>query len=254
MNLKVMTDTETTDFGFERIPRESKTRRVTGVFSSVSSRYDLMNDLMSFGMHRYWKRFAVHLSGTRKRQRVLDVASGTGDLALLFHRRVGEEGQVLVADINREMLLQARNKLIDRGIIRGIVYVQANAENLPFPDNSFDCISIAFGLRNVTDKEATLSSMHEKIRYGGCLIVLEFSSVVLPWLGKLYDNYSFRFIPWLGRTVAKDKNSYRYLVESIRMHPDQGTLKDMIQNAGFSRVDYYNLSGGIVAVHKAHKT
>ena len=249
-----MADPSTTDFGFERIPRESKTRRVTEVFSSVSSRYDLMNDLMSFGMHRGWKRFAVYLSGVREGQAVLDVASGTGDLARLFHRRVGGQGRVVVADINGEMLRRARERLIDRGIAGGIDYVLANAELLPFHPNSFDCLSIAFGLRNVTDKEAALRSMHATLKYGGCLIVLEFSRVVLPWLEKLYDSYSFGIIPWLGRTVANDKDSYRYLVESIRMHPDQETLKDMILAAGFPLVDYHNLSGGIVAVHRAHKT
>lgn len=250
---KRMTTTDTTDFGFEKIPLEDKTRRVTKVFSSVSSRYDLMNDLMSFGTHRLWKRFAVHVSGVRKGQAVLDVAGGTGDLAILFYQRVGEDGRVLVTDINNSMLVQGRNKLIDKGIIKNIDYVQANAEHLPVPDNSFDCVSIAFGLRNVTDKQTALRSMYEKTRYGGCMIILEFSRMVLPGLMRLYDAYSFKIIPWLGKVVADDEESYRYLVESIRMHPDQETLKHMIEDAGFTRVNYYNLSGGIVAVHKAYK-
>ena len=252
-NAKPMTTSDTTDFGFEKIPSADKTRRVAGVFSSVSSRYDLMNDLMSFGVHRLWKRFAVSLSGVREGQIILDVAGGTGDLAVLFHQRVGEDGRVLITDINNAMLTQGRNKLIDKGIIKGIDYVQANAEHLPFPDNSFDCISVAFGLRNVTDKQAALKSIYEKTKYGGCMVILEFSKTALPWLRRLYDVYSFKVIPWLGKVVANDEESYRYLVESIRVHPDQETLKHMIEDAGFTRVDYYNLTGGIVAIHKACK-
>ncbi len=252
-SVKQMMTTDSTDFGFQKVLPEDKTRRVAEVFSSVSSRYDLMNDLMSFGVHRLWKRFAVHISGVKKGQTVLDAAGGTGDLARLFHQRVGEDGWVLFIDINNAMLLQGRNKLIDEGILKGIDYVQANAEHLPFQDNSFDCICIAFGLRNVTDKQAALKSMYEKTRYGGCMIILEFSRTVLPWLKPLYDAYSFKIIPWLGKIVANDEESYRYLVESIRMHPDQETLKRMIEDAGFTKVDYYNLSGGIVAIHKAYK-
>ena len=245
--------TNKTDFGFEQISPEDKTRRVGEVFSSVSPRYDLMNDLMSLGIHRLWKRYAVHLSGTRPGQHVLDVAGGTGDMARLFYDRVGADGMVLVSDINNRMLALGRNKLYDHGIAGGIEFVQANAESLPFRNNYFDCVCIAFGLRNVTDKQAALHSMYEKLKFGGCLIILEFSRIVLPYLRQLYDNYSFRFIPWLGKIILDDEASYRYLVESIRMHPDQDTLKQMIEDAGFPRVSYYNLTGGIVAVHRAYK-
>jgi demethylmenaquinone methyltransferase / 2-methoxy-6-polyprenyl-1,4-benzoquinol methylase len=245
--------TDKTDFGFERISPEDKTRRVSEVFSSVSSRYDLMNDLMSLGIHRLWKRYAVYLSATRPGQLVLDIAGGTGDMARLFHDRVGEDGQVVIADINDKMLLTGRNRLYDSGIVRGIGFVQANAESLPFRNNYFDCVCIAFGLRNVTDKQAALRSMYEKMKFGGCLIILEFSRIVLPHLRHHYDNYSFRVIPWLGKIILNDEASYRYLIESIRMHPDQETLKHMIEDAGFSRVNFYNLTGGIVAIHKAHK-
>ena len=246
-------NTDSTDFGFEKVTPGDKTRRVGQVFSSVASRYDLMNDLMSFGIHRLWKRFAVHLSGVRKGQSVLDVAGGTGDMAVLFHQRVGKEGMVLVTDINNDMLKNGRNKLYDKGIVRGVDYVQANAEQLPFQSNSFDCVNIAFGLRNVTDKQKALQSMYDKTGYGGCLIILEFSTVVLPHLKRLYDEYSLKLIPWLGKMVANDEASYRYLAESIRMHPDQETLKHMIEAAGFARVEYHSLTGGIVAVHRAYK-
>jgi demethylmenaquinone methyltransferase/2-methoxy-6-polyprenyl-1,4-benzoquinol methylase len=247
-------NTNSTDFGFEKVSPADKTRRVGQVFSSVASRYDLMNDLMSLGIHRLWKRFAVHLSGVRQGQKVLDVAGGTGDMAVLFHHRAGNDGLVLVTDINNDMLKQGRNKLYDKGIVRGVDYVQANAEQLPFQNNSFDCVNIAFGLRNVTDKQKALQSMYDKTKYGGCLIILEFSTVVLPHLKRLYDEYSLKLIPWLGKVVANDEASYRYLVESIRMHPDQETLKRMIEAAGFARVEYHNLTGGIVAIHRAYKT
>ena len=244
---------QTTDFGFERIAPGDKTRRVTEVFSSVASRYDLMNDLMSCGLHHLWKRFAVRVSGVRKGQCVLDVAGGTGDMTVLLHKRVGREGLVVLADINRDMLEAGRGKLCDEGVVRGVDYVQADAEKLPLRDNCFDCVSIAFGLRNVTDKAAALCAMHAALKYGGTLVILEFSHVVLPLLQRLYDAWSFRVIPMLGRMVAQDEASYRYLVESIRMHPDQETLKHMLEEAGFARVEYYNLSGGIVAIHKACK-
>ena len=243
----------TVDFGFEKVSPDDKTRLVGQVFSSVSSRYDLMNDLMSFGVHRLWKRFAVHLSGVRNGQSVLDVAGGTGDLAALFHKRVGDDGLVLVTDINNNMLKEGRNKLYNKGIVRGMQYVQSNAENLPFQENYFDCVSIGFGLRNVTDKESALQSMYDKVRFGGNIIILEFSTIVLPYLKRIYDSYSFKLIPWLGKVVANDEASYRYLVESIRTHPDQETLKKMVEQAGFGRVEYYNLSGGIVAVHRGWK-
>ena len=244
---------DTTDFGFEEIPLTDKTQRVNEVFTSVSPRYDLMNDLMSMGLHRLWKRFAVHLSGVRAGDSVLDVAGGTGDMAILYLDRAGDKGEVILTDINRDMLQKARSRLYDRGITRGIRIVQANAENLPFPDNRFDCINISFGLRNITDKPAALRSMYAKLKYGGKLVILEFSSVVLPRLRKLYDNYSFHVIPMLGKLVAGDEDSYRYLVESIRMHPDQETLKQMLESGGFGNVKYHNLSGGIVAVHIATK-
>ena len=243
----------TVDFGFEKVSPDDKTRLVGQVFSSVSSRYDLMNDLMSFGVHRLWKRFAVHLSGVRNGQSVLDVAGGTGDLAALFHKRVGDDGLVLVTDINNNMLKEGRNKLYNKGIVRGMQYVQSNAENLPFQENYFDCVSIGFGLRNVTDKESALHSMYDKVKFGGNVIILEFSTIVLPYLKRIYDSYSFKLIPWLGKVVANDEASYRYLVESIRTHPDQETLKKMVEQAGFGRVEYYNLSGGIVAVHRGWK-
>ncbi len=252
-NERQMSNTNTTDFGFEKVSPLEKTKRIANVFSSVASNYDLMNDLMSFGAHILWKRMAIHLAAVRPGQHVLDLASGTGDLALIFHERVGDEGLVFISDINSEMLKQGRNKLIDHGIVKGVSYIQANAERLPFQNNSFDRISIAFGLRNVTDKDAALKSMYEKLKYGGCLIILEFSSVVIPQLKKLYDAYSLKVIPWLGKVVAKDEESYRYLVESIRKHPDQEALKVMLEHAGFSRIEYYNLSAGIVAIHKAYK-
>lgn len=244
---------KTTDFGYQKVAAEEKAKRVAEVFRSVAGNYDLMNDLMSFGAHRLWKQHAVNLSGVKQGQSVLDVAGGTGDLSRLFHQRVGKQGSVLVSDINNAMLLEGRNKLIDAGIVSGIDYVQANAETLPFSDNSFDCISIAFGLRNVTDKQKALGSMFEKLRYGGCLIILEFSKVEIAALRRFYDAYSFNVIPLIGKFVAKDEASYQYLVESIRMHPDQETLKGMLESAGFSNVEYFNMTGGIVAIHRAYK-
>ncbi|MFT5425565.1 MAG: demethylmenaquinone methyltransferase/2-methoxy-6-polyprenyl-1,4-benzoquinol methylase [Gammaproteobacteria bacterium] len=246
-------NSKSTDFGYQEVTPEEKTSRVTEVFRSVSGNYDVMNDLMSFGVHRLWKRQAVHLSGVKKGQSVLDVAGGTGDLSKLFHQRVGKEGNVLMTDINSAMLHEGRDKMIDAGIVSGIDYAQANAEVLPFADNSFDCINIAFGLRNVTDKQKAINSMFEKLRYGGCLIILEFSKIKLSLLSHLYDAYSLNVIPKIGKIVAKDEASYQYLVESIRMHPDQETLKGMIEAAGFSKVEYFNLTGGIVAIHRAYK-
>ena len=246
-------NSKTTDFGFQKVASEDKASLVSEVFRSVAGNYDLMNDLMSFGVHRLWKRHAINLSGIKKGQSVLDVAGGTGDLSRLFHRRVGKEGTVLMTDINSAMLLEGRDKLIDAGIVSGIDYVQANAEALPFADNSFDCISIAFGLRNVTDKQKAINCMFEKLRYGGCLIILEFSKVASTSLASVYDTYSLKVIPKIGKFVAKDEASYQYLVESIRMHPDQETLKGMIETAGFSRVEYFNLMGGVVAIHRAYK-
>lgn len=248
-----MIEQDSTDFGFEKVKPQEKTRRVGEVFSSVASRYDLMNDLMSLGIHRLWKRYAIHIAQIKPGAKILDVAGGTGDMSALFHRAVGEQGLVIVSDINNAMLSEGRDRLLDRGITCGLQYVQANAENLPFQRNSFDCVCIAFGLRNVTDKDAALRSMFEKLKYGGSVIILEFSKVVIPVLKQLYETYSFQFIPRLGQLIAQDEDSYRYLVESISMHPDQETLKGMMETAGFSHVDYYNLTAGVVAVHKGYK-
>jgi demethylmenaquinone methyltransferase/2-methoxy-6-polyprenyl-1,4-benzoquinol methylase len=212
-----------------------------------------MNDLMSLGIHRLWKQFAVEASGVRGGFRVLDVAGGTGDLAAKFAVRVGQRGQVVLADINESMLGVGRARLADRGIVGNVAFVQANAENLPFPENYFDRVSIAFGLRNVTHIDRALSSMFRVLKPGGMLLVLEFSRPVAPGLNKLYDAYSFNVLPWLGRVIAQDEGSYRYLAESIRKHPDQETLKTMMERAGFERVQYFNLSGGIVALHKGYK-
>ncbi len=244
---------ETTHFGYQEVPRNEKARRVADVFDSVAERYDIMNDLMSLGVHRLWKRFAVELAAVRPGQRVLDLAGGSGDLAARFAPLVGAAGEVVLADINAHMLEQGRRRLVDRGIIGNVRFAQVNAESLPFPDNSFDCITIAFGLRNVTDKDAALRSMFRVLKPGGRALVLEFSKPVAPGLGPLYDLYSFKVLPLLGRFVARDEASYRYLAESIRMHPDQETLKEMMQQAGFERCDYHNLSGGIVALHRGYK-
>ncbi|AKL41393.1 MULTISPECIES: bifunctional demethylmenaquinone methyltransferase/2-methoxy-6-polyprenyl-1,4-benzoquinol methylase UbiE [Serratia] len=244
---------ETTDFGFRTVARDEKQAMVADVFHSVAAKYDVMNDLMSFGIHRIWKRFTIDCSGVRRGQRVLDLAGGTGDLAAKFSRMVGEQGQVVLADINDSMLKMGREKLRDRGIVGNINYVQANAEALPFPDNYFDCITISFGLRNVTDKDKALRSMFRVLKPGGRLLVLEFSKPLLAPLSKAYDAYSFHVLPKIGELVVKDPDSYRYLAESIRMHPDQETLKGMMGNAGFENVTYFNLTGGIVALHRGFK-
>lgn len=244
---------ETTDFGFRTVARDEKQAMVADVFHSVAAKYDVMNDLMSFGIHRIWKRFTIDCSGVRRGQRVLDLAGGTGDLAAKFSRMVGEQGQVVLADINDSMLKMGREKLRDRGIVGNINYVQANAEALPFPDNYFDCITISFGLRNVTDKDKALRSMFRVLKPGGRLLVLEFSKPLLAPLSKAYDAYSFHILPKIGELVVKDPDSYRYLAESIRMHPDQETLKGMMGNAGFENVTYFNLTGGIVALHRGFK-
>ena len=241
---------EPVDFGFHKVPPEEKVRRVGEVFSSVASRYDLMNDLMSFGIHRYWKRLCVHLARLRPGSRVLDVASGTGDLAALLNRSGCD---VVSCDINEAMLRSGRDKLADRGLVSDVHYVRADAERLPFADNSFDCATLAFGLRNMTDKPAALRAIHAGLKYGGQVLVLEFSRVTSDLLRRVYDSYSFHAIPALGKLVLQDPDSYRYLVESIRMHPDQDSLKTMLEEAGFSRVDYLNLSGGIVALHQGYK-
>jgi demethylmenaquinone methyltransferase/2-methoxy-6-polyprenyl-1,4-benzoquinol methylase len=248
-----MTDERSTDFGFQRVPRADKARRVRGVFDSVAGNYDLMNDLMSAGTHRLWKRFTLALANLRPGQRALDLAGGTGDLALGMARQVGERGLVVLSDINAAMLARGRDRLIDAGVLQNVRYVQANAERLPFPDGSFDCITIGFGLRNVTDKAAALTAMRSALRPGGQLLVLEFSHPRAPGLKPLYDAYSFRVLPLIGKWVAGDAASYRYLAESIRMHPDQETLLKMMQEAGLEGCRYHNLSGGIVAVHRGYK-
>ena len=241
-----------TDFGFERVARADKARRVRGVFDSVAERYDLMNDLMSAGTHRLWKRFTLALANLRPGQRALDVAGGSGDLAAGLARQVGPRGTVVLTDINAAMLARGRDRLLDVGL-SGVACVQANAERLPFADASFDCITIGFGLRNVTDKAAALAAMRRALKPGGQLLVLEFSHPKLPGLKPLYDAYSFHVLPQLGRLVAGDADSYRYLAESIRMHPDQETLRAMMQAAGLEGCRYHNLSGGIVAVHRGYR-
>ena len=248
-----MNEKQTTHFGYQEVPAEEKAGRVRQVFDSVADRYDLMNDLMSFGIHRLWKRIAIELAGVRRGQRVLDLASGTGDLAARFAGLVGPDGLVVMSDINAAMLERGRARMLDEGIVGNVDYAQLDAEALPFPDNSFDCISIAFGLRNVTDKQQALHEMFRALRPGGRALVLEFSHPASKPLQSVYDLYSFRLLPLLGRLVAKDEQSYRYLAESIRMHPDQETLKGMMEQAGFERCDYHNLTGGIVAVHRGFK-
>jgi demethylmenaquinone methyltransferase / 2-methoxy-6-polyprenyl-1,4-benzoquinol methylase len=248
-----MADDGPTDFGFERVRRADKAQRVRGVFDSVAGHYDLMNDLMSAGTHRIWKRFTLALANLRAGQRALDVAGGTGDLAAGLAQQVGERGVVVLTDINAAMLARGRDRLIDAGFAARIMCVQADAERLPFPDGSFDCITIGFGLRNVTDKAAALESMRRALKPGGQLLVLEFSRPRLPGLKPLYDAYSFRVLPLLGRLVAHDAASYRYLAESIRMHPDQEALLAMMRAAGLEGCRYHNLSGGIVAVHRGYR-
>jgi len=248
-----MNEEEKTHFGFREVARERKAGLVADVFHSVADRYDLMNDLMSAGIHRIWKRFAIEVSAVRPGQRVLDIAGGTGDLAAKFSGLVGREGEVVLADINDSMLEVGRDKLIDRGYQGNIEYVQADAEQLPFQDNHFDVVSIAFGLRNVTDKDRALESMLRVLKPGGRLLVLEFSRPGNDVLGKVYDAYSFRVLPLLGSLVAGDGDSYKYLAESIRMHPDQETLKGTMEAAGFSRCEFFNMSGGIVALHRGIK-
>jgi demethylmenaquinone methyltransferase / 2-methoxy-6-polyprenyl-1,4-benzoquinol methylase len=244
---------DTTHFGYQQVRTEDKARKVAEVFHSVADRYDVMNDLMSFGIHRLWKRYAIELAGVRKGQRVLDLAGGTGDLAGRFARMVGPGGEVVLADINASMLRRGRERMLDEGLAGNLRFAQVNAECLPFPDNHFDLITIAFGLRNVTDKDAALRSMYRVLKPGGRLLVLEFSKPVLPGLKSVYDLYSFSALPLMGKLITGDAGSYRYLAESIRMHPDQPTLRGMMEEAGFERCEFYNLSGGIVAVHRGYK-
>ncbi|MCG6933072.1 MAG: bifunctional demethylmenaquinone methyltransferase/2-methoxy-6-polyprenyl-1,4-benzoquinol methylase UbiE [Gallionella sp.] len=239
-----------THFGFETVAEEEKARKVAGVFTSVASKYDVMNDLMSAGLHRLWKRYAVSVSGVRAGQRVLDVAGGSADLSRLFLEKVGNSGQVVLTDINNAMLRVGRDRLLDDGMTTPVT--QCDAEHLPFPDNYFDCVSIAFGLRNVTHKDAALREMYRVIKPGGRVIVLEFSRVAKP-LEKVYDLYSFKLLPRMGKLIAGDADSYRYLAESIRMHPGQEELKQMMEDAGMEGVEFFNLTGGVVAVHRGYK-
>jgi demethylmenaquinone methyltransferase/2-methoxy-6-polyprenyl-1,4-benzoquinol methylase len=249
-----MQQDDTTDFGYEKIQAGEKQRRVGEVFSSVAQKYDLMNDLMSVGIHRLWKHFTLEMCALRPGHRVLDLAGGTGDLALGEARRVGEDGQVVLADINADMLLRGRDRCIDEGLLGRVAAVQCDAEMLPFADNHFDCITIAFGLRNVTDKGKALSSMQRVLKPGGRLCVLEFSKPIFAPLEKLYDLYSFQLLPRMGGWITGDSDSYRYLAESIRMHPDQQALRQIIlDEGGFDEVEIHNLSGGIVALHRAFK-
>ncbi|MGB8694418.1 MAG: bifunctional demethylmenaquinone methyltransferase/2-methoxy-6-polyprenyl-1,4-benzoquinol methylase UbiE [Steroidobacteraceae bacterium] len=244
---------DTVDFGYQQVPRADKAQRVRAVFDSVASRYDLMNDLMSGGAHRLWKKFALSLTGLKVGDRVLDVAGGTGDLAVGLAQQVGRSGLVVLTDINAAMLNAGRDRLIDAGLVGNVLYAQADAERLPFPDESFDCVTIGFGLRNVTDKARALAAMRRVLKVGGQLLVLEFSKPVNPTLASLYDGYSFRLLPLLGRAVAGDADSYRYLAESIRRHPDQEALLAMLRAAGLEQCRYHNLLGGIVAVHRGYR-
>jgi demethylmenaquinone methyltransferase/2-methoxy-6-polyprenyl-1,4-benzoquinol methylase len=249
-----MSDKDTTHFGFKDVDKDSKAGMVADVFHSVASRYDLMNDLMSGGIHRIWKRFTIELSGVRKNNAVLDIAGGTGDLAARFAELVGPEGRVVLADINDSMLQVGRDKLLDTGRLGNIEFVQADAQSLPFPDDSFDCVTIAFGLRNVTDINSALRSMLRVLKPGGRLLVLEFSKPENELLSKAYDTYSFRVLPVMGKLVTNDSESYQYLAESIRKHPDQDTLRDMMEDVGFSQCEYHNMTGGIVALHRGIKS
>lgn len=244
---------KTTHFGFESVHWDEKEKKVADVFHSVAAKYDLMNDLMSFGIHHLWKRFTVELSQVRPGQSVLDLAGGSGDLTRLLSKKVTDSGQVILADINAAMLAVGRNRLLDEGLYRNIQYVQANAQCLPFADNSFHCITMGFGLRNVTDKDEALRSIYRVCKPGGKLMVLEFSTPSLPGLKPIYDWYSFTILPKVGKLFAQDETSYQYLAESIRMHPNQSTLQKMIEDAGFEDCHYHNLSGGIVALHIAYK-
>ena len=241
------------DFGYTQVLKQDKVKRVAEVFHSVADKYDVMNDLMSFGIHRIWKKITIEYSSVRKGQKVLDLAGGTGDLTAKFSQIVGDDGLVVLADINESMLKVGRDKLRDKGLFNNIEYVQANAEELPFADNYFDCITISFGLRNVTDKQKALQSMWRVLKPGGRLLILEFSKPQYQILNKAYDLYSFTMLPLMGKIVANDANSYRYLAESIRMHPDQKTLKKMMEDAGFVDVKYHNMTGGIVALHTGFK-
>lgn len=243
----------TTHFGYQTVNSTEKVQRVRQVFDSVAHRYDIMNDMMSFGVHRLWKRFAIRLTGVRRGDRVLDLAGGTGDLTARLAQRVGHTGQVVLSDINANMLDNGRRRLVDQGLIHNIEYVLADAESLPFPDGYFAALTMAFGLRNVTHKERALAEMYRVLKPGGRAVILEFSHPVMPCLQPVYDVYSFNVLPLMGRLIANDADSYRYLAESIRVHPDQPTLLAMLQQAGLERCEYFNLSGGIVAIHRGYR-
>jgi demethylmenaquinone methyltransferase/2-methoxy-6-polyprenyl-1,4-benzoquinol methylase len=248
-----MNDQKTTHFGFREVPASEKANMVKAVFDSVAGKYDIMNDLMSLGIHRIWKRIALQLSHVRAGEKVLDLAGGTGDMTSLFQKRVGPTGRVILSDINAEMLKRGRDRLIDEGVVDNVSYAQIDAEKLPFPDNHFDCVCIAFGLRNVTHKEAALGSIHRVLKPGGRAIILEFSEAQGDLFKKVYDLYSFKVLPMLGKFIANDAESYQYLAESIRMHPNQEKLKQMMLEAGFERCEYFNLTHGVVAVHRGYK-
>jgi demethylmenaquinone methyltransferase/2-methoxy-6-polyprenyl-1,4-benzoquinol methylase len=248
-----MSDDKTTHFGYKQVPVEEKSSHVRAVFDSVASRYDLMNDLMSLGIHRLWKRYTIELAGVRRGQRVLDLAGGTGDLASRFARITGPEGQVVLTDINAAMLTMGRDRLLDQGLAVNLLYAQVNAETQPFPDGYFDCVTIGFGLRNVTHKQKALAEMYRVLKPGGRALVLEFSHPTSQPLAKAYDLYSFSVLPALGRLITSDADSYRYLAEFIRMHSDQETLRGMMAAAGFERCEYFNLTGGIVAIHRGYR-
>lgn len=243
----------TTHFGYQQVPVGEKAGKVREVFDSVADKYDVMNDVMSMGVHRLWKKYTIEMTGLRPGDKALDLASGTGDLAAQLARRVGPKGEVVSSDINYAMLGRGRARLADKGVVGNINFALANAESLPFADNYFDCVTIAFGLRNVTDKDKALASIYRVLKPGGRLLVLEFSKPVAPGLKPVYDTYSFKLLPVMGKLIADDEESYRYLAESIRMHPDQETLKAMMGAAGFERCDYHNLTGGIVALHRGYK-
>jgi demethylmenaquinone methyltransferase/2-methoxy-6-polyprenyl-1,4-benzoquinol methylase len=241
---------KTTHFGFQQVAESEKASKVRGVFSSVASSYDVMNDLMSFGLHRLWKAFTVQIAGVRKGDRVLDVAGGTADLSLAFAKKVGPTGQVWLTDINHAMLSRGRDRVVDNGLLLPVA--QCDAEKLPFPDNHFDVVTVAFGLRNMTHKDQAIAEMRRVLKPGGRLLVLEFSKVWKP-LAPAYDFYSFKLLPMMGEKVAKDAESYRYLAESIRMHPDQESLKELMEQAGLARVEYFNMTAGVVALHRGYK-
>ncbi len=247
------TTSETTHFGYEQVPVREKSNKVADVFHSVADKYDIMNDLMSVGVHRLWKKYTIDTSAAKKGDVILDLAGGTGDLAIKFSRIVGPDGAVTLSDINESMLENGRRRLTDMGIVGNVNYVLADAQDLPFPDNHFDIVTMAFGLRNVTDKDKALRSIFRTLKPGGKLMVLEFSKPILPGLSTFYDQYSFKFLPLMGKLIANDAESYRYLAESIRMHPDQETLKGMMEDAGFERTAYHNMTGGIVALHTGYK-